>query len=112
MEREPGHGRPFESIAEIKAAAERCELVTVGCVIVRREWQMSYSGRISTVKTLHGCLQRQLGEVVRIENEITKALAQFGDSDPLVTRLREQLRRAESQLGLAQTAYLKAQGEL
>ena len=113
MDSAPGHGRPFRSWGEIRTAAERCEVVSVGCFIVRRDDQaMNYTRRVRTAQTLHGCVKRQMGEIVRIEGELAKTLAQFGDADPLATRLREQLRRAESQLSLAEAALEKAMGEL
>jgi hypothetical protein len=52
-------------------------------------------------------VQCLLDRVVGLEIELAKAVSQFGDSDPLVARLREQLERAESQLRLAESMYEK-----
>lgn len=73
---------------------------------------MSRIGKLSTMRTVHGALQSVLDRVVGLEIELAKAVSQFGDSDPLVARLREQLERAESQLRLAESLYEKEVGKL
>lgn len=103
-------GPPFASQDDIRRAGEMCRMVTVGAVRLRLAWEdvMSHAGRMETVRMMHRLVTEALGRVTGTEIELAKATRAFGESDPLVVRLRERLQHEEQQVNLAMVAYENA----